>query len=147
MTLLPVLRQLKALEEGITITDPIPLRTTRAYLTVPDRSAPLSTMRAVFENLPIVGGDQDRIGEFREDAESIRIRFTAHDANYDRACEVAMAFYDATRRALDAERPAARRLGGTVDHLMIRPGGIQDFGGRPGFEIGLDYTQHRTVAP
>lgn len=144
--LLPLMRKLKAMEAAIAITDPVSL-TAEAFLIVPDRNAPLAKRQAAFENFPEVAGSL-RMGDFREDAEVVRVRFTSYDADFDRGCEIAVAFYDAFKTAIDEERPAGERLDGTFDHLTIRSDGavLQSFDGRPGWELSLEFQVFGTVS-
>ena len=146
MALLPLLRKLKELEEGVSITDPITAGCS-AYLITPDRNEVLAQATAVFENFPEPTGSEGRIGSFREDIETVRVRFTAYDADFDRGCEIAIAFYDAFKDAIDDEREAPKRLGGTFDHVTLRvaENPLQSFEGRPGWEMLLDFQIFQVV--
>lgn len=149
MALLTILRELKSMEEGLSIADPVTIGSPLAYLTVPDKNAPLARAQAVFEHFPEAGSDEDRMGDFREDVETVRVRFTAYDADFDRGVEIAVAFWDAFHDAIDGQRGYQERLNGAFDHVMVRggEGGVfQSFDGRPGWEVTLDFRVFKDVS-
>lgn len=148
MSLLRLLHELKALEEELSITDPTDIEGAVAFLVTGDNSQALGRAQAVFENFPEVNGDEGRIGSFLETLETIRIRFTAFDGKLSRAEEIAVAYYDALKSALDAQRPFALRLNGSFDNLTIRAGNGGPFGvfdDRIGFELLCDFQIFKTA--
>lgn len=121
----------------------------RAYLLTPDPGKGLVDLPC-FINWPDAGLEA-RMGNFREDNLTVQVDFYG-PANH-KGAEIALAFFDATWRAFDAQRPAAQRLGGTVDFLTLRAerplletlewNGL----GYPGFHIFLDLVLLETVVP
>ena len=143
MAVLPVLYALRDIEEKIEIDEPVRIRKPRAFLIVPDRTVTLAHVPAAFENRIAPNVEEFRMGDTREDHATIRVRFTAHDANYDKACEIAVAMFDETWAVFDAQREVGTRLNETVSYVVLRgtEGEIpSDFNGRPGWEIFLDCT-------
>lgn len=137
-----VLTQIVTIESGLSIASPIALASPRVYKICPPRSRPLSE-RAVFMNWPDAITEL-RMGDFREDNFTVQIDFFATDANSDRAADIALAFFDATWLAFDAQRVAGARLGNTVDFLELRAERpaleILEWAGKgyPGFHLFLD---------
>lgn len=143
MALLPLLRELRNLEESLTIEDPTPVEEVRAYVIVPAQRETPGRSQCIFENHPIPTGDEGRLGAQAEFDESVRVRCHVYDADFDRACEIAVAFYDAFKRAINDERPYTRRLNNTFENIILRGDvgqTLQAFDGRPGWELTLDFT-------
>jgi len=139
--------ELKAFEEGLSITSPFPL-TAQAFLSAPDRDIALGNRRAVFENFPHAAREVGQLGEFQEHFETVRVRFTAYDADFDKAIEIADAFKAVFLNAMAYQRVAGRRLNSTFDYVIMRdePNQVfESFDGRPGWEMFLDFEVFRTV--
>lgn len=144
MALLPVLRALQKFEQGISITDPFEIKNPAAYLV--GAPSAIGKARAVFENRIANGALEARMGRMREDTVTIMVRFMAFDANFNDACEIAVAFFDATWLAFDEQRQEGQRFDRTVDYFVMRTEQEVPInfgpakGGHPGWEIFLDCT-------
>ena len=148
MSVLTVLRALRTLEESVAISDPIAIPRPVVYLVEPRVTAKAAQQQAIITNVPIES-EEARMGNYREDTHTVRVRGTFYDANWDRACEIAVAYFDATWAALDSQRPSDQRLSGTVDYLTLHAERdlLQSFDGRPGWEIFVTFTLFETVVP
>ncbi len=148
MSLLRVLRAIKALEEQIALPEALAAElgltertASRSYLVSPARNE--VPEMPCFMNWPDTG-EEYRLGQTREDRMTVQVDFMCHDPNSDVAAEIAVAFFDATWKAFDQERVYDRRLMGTVAHLTLRGERPMlesiEWAGRlyPGFHIFLD---------
>lgn len=160
MSLRDALYAIKTIEESIvlssTLTSAMKVdarnygRIKKVFLLDPPKSQNLVDLPC-FMNLALPQ-DEARMGNFREDHATVQIDFYGPDI--DKGQELAVAFYDVAWAAFDAERPSARRLGGTVDYLNLRGDGSavpasQDWNGLffPGWRLLLDLTMFETVVP
>lgn len=156
MALREALLALQALEETIALSGSLVTElklasgsVKKAYLIAPAKAQNL-TQTPCFLNWPDAA-NEERMGNFREDAITVQVDFYAPDT--DKGPEVALAFFDATWAAFDAERKANRRLDGTVDYLTLR--GERPLletlewngKGHPGFHVFLDLVLMQTVVP
>lgn len=151
MGLSAVMLALKSLEESIEIpealADSLGLRTNRSdrkakgsYLVSP--KAAKTVEPPCFLNWPDTFEDADGIGQENVECNyTIEVDFFA--PNTDKGPEMVLAFWDATWNALQAEKLAANRLGGTVDYLVLRAGSLMSLHewnglGYPGFQLFID---------
>lgn len=139
--------ELKTMQESLAITSPLPIARAEAFLSLPDRNTTLAQRRAVFENIPYSQREIGQMGTTREHIETIRVRFTAYDADFDRAIEIADAYKAVFCNALAYQRKATRRLNGTFDYVVMRDldEPFEVFEGRPGWEMFLDFQIFATV--
>lgn len=142
--------ELKSLEEGLSITAPVRVARAEAFESTPAQNVTLAQRKAVFENFPYAPREVGQMGAFLESIETIRVRFTAYDANFATAVEIAEAFKEVFVAAIAGQRRAGARLNGTFENVNFSAlaGGedpFQSFAGRAGWELLLDFTVFSTV--
>lgn len=143
---------LQELEQSLEIelSNHQPLKVKRAYNVRPAQSKVLADLPC-FMNVYDDFTDLDGIGSVKEGAHSIQVDFFAHSADSDVAEEIALKFWDVTRRAFLAQKVAGHRFNETVDYFNLRAerpavatlewGGL----GYPGFRFYLDITSFEDV--
>lgn len=139
--------ELVTLEESLSISSPTSIRKPLVFLSVPDLNESLVKQQAVFENTPFAPREVGQMGDRQELIETIRVRFSAYDADFDRAIEIADAFKAVFINALAWQRPSGRRLNDTFAWVDMRDSDepFESFNGRPGWELLCDFTYFRDV--
>lgn len=150
MSTLKLLREIVKVEEAIRIDDPVEMGVKRVEMTTHSHAVAVDTVASYFENR-IASDNAPRLGDTREDDLTVRVMFTCYDARYDTACEMAVAFYDATKDAFDKQRIADQSFNQTAHLLNIRteqevPTEFEGMPGRPGFELLLDFVLFKDVS-
>lgn len=141
--------ELMALEETLSITTPTRINRPTAFLSTPDKNEKVGTQQAVFENIPYAPREVGQMGERIELIETVLVRFSAYDADYDRAIEIADAFKSVFMNAIAYQRAEAHgRLNGSFDYVIMRDSdeALSEYAeGRAGWELALDFTVFRDV--
>lgn len=122
MGALTVLTAIKAVEEAIVLPDAVVAaypymkrvsKVKRAYTVGPaGDQTPNDT--PCFMNL-LLPGTELRMGNRREDNYTVQVDFFGPSDFSEEAQALAIAYYDATWKVFDAQRPAAQRFGGAVN--------------------------------
>lgn len=146
MALRAIMAAIKALEETVSITDPLTVSLAANNLVVyrvsPSRSVQVSAL-ATFMNWPDAAVEA-RMGGSREDAYTVQVDCLVNVADADKAADIALALFDRTWQLFDEQREAGKRLSNTVDYLTLRAERPMvetiDWGGKgfAGFHIFLD---------
>ena len=151
MTLAAIIEQIVVIERSVRITSPIAFSACKAYTISPNSNQDL-TDRVSFLNWPDAAVEM-RMGDSREDNVTVQIDCYVKDNRFDAGASIALAIFDATWAAFDAERPAGRRLGNTVDMINLRSERplleTLEWNGKgyPGFHIFLDLVYFTEVVP
>lgn len=157
MSLLTAMRAIQEVEAAIELSAAVKSslklqsgRVKRAYVVAPASNRTLTDLPC-FINWPDAMPEHLRMGNFVERAFSVQVDFYA-EAD-DSGGEVALAFFDATLAAFEAQQPANRRFGGTVSYVGLRAERplIETLewagSGYPGFHLFLDIVLLETVVP
>jgi len=139
--------ELKTLEAGLSISSPVTIASAEAFESTPDRNLALAKRKAVFENIPHAPREVGQMGASREILQTVTVRFSAYDADFDRAIEIADSFKSAFTSAIAAQRRAGERLNGTFEMVTFGDSEtpFEAFDGRPGWQVTLDFTIFETV--
>lgn len=138
--------ELKALQEGLSIEHPVRVTRPWAFESVAGNIR-LAQRPAVFENTPFAPREEGQMGATREYTEIVRVRFTAYDADFPTAIEIADAFKSAFMTAIAGQRRAGARLNGTFENVVVTgtETPFEAVDGRPGWEVDLEFTKFETV--
>lgn len=144
MPLRDVMLAILEIEQQLSISEPLEVSypgSIATHLLTPGREA--LTAKVTFMHWPDAAAEF-RLGNNREDLITVQIDCLVNDSSPDSAADIALSFFDKAWAAFDAERPAGRRLNGTVAYLTIRSQrpmfeAIEWAGrGYPGFHLFLD---------